>query len=72
MMSGMGVNTKRAGQRACVRATEDDAGIVAARRKFKAVVHVVVAANRIRVLEREWRRVRELGDGLRRVREGRV
>jgi Pericentrin-AKAP-450 domain of centrosomal targeting protein len=43
---------------------------LAARQRFRAGVFAVIAANRMRTLEREWRGVKRMGDGLRRKREG--
>lgn len=41
---------------------------LALRQRFRAAVYVVVAANRIKGLEKEWRRVRKMGEELRRAR----
>ena len=59
MIAQMGVTAKK----------ESYESKLAARQRLRAVVWVVLAANRIQGLEREWRGVRRLGEGLRRMRE---
>lgn len=44
---------------------------LAVRQRFRAGVYAVLAANRIKSLEREWRGVRRMGEGLIRAR-GRI
>lgn len=58
MIAQMGVEPKR----------EDYESKLAVRQRFRAAVYVVVAANRMKGLEREWRRVRKLGEGLKKMR----
>lgn len=38
------------------------------RQRFRTAVYVIIAANRMKTLEREWRGIKRIGDGLRRTR----
>jgi Pericentrin-AKAP-450 domain of centrosomal targeting protein len=58
MIQEMGVKAKRSSYESQL----------ALRQRFRATVYAVVAANRIQRLEREWRRMRKMGEGLRRAR----
>lgn len=58
MIAQMGVKPKR----------EDYESKLAVRQRFRAAIFVVLATNRMRSLEREWRGVRKLGEGLKRMR----
>ena len=58
MIAQMGVKPKR----------EDYEFKLAVRQRFRAAVFVVLAANRMKGLEREWRGVRKLGEGLKKMR----
>ena len=37
------------------------------RQKFRAGVHVVIAAGRMRHMAQDWKQIRKIGDGLKKV-----